>query len=73
MEKIKIELTVRNFGIGKFKDAKHQPCSIQESSRADEPHLWLGCDEDRMEINRKTAKQLVKLLNRFIRTGRIVK
>lgn len=37
--------TGRGFGIYNFEDSNCRSCSIQESSSAEEPKLWLGCNE----------------------------
>lgn len=37
--------TDRGFAIAEFTDARGQTCSLQKSSRADDDHVWLGCDE----------------------------
>jgi len=43
---IKVRKTERGFGIGNFKDANGESCSIQVSSAMQEEYLlWLGCDE----------------------------
>lgn len=44
-DKLKKEFTVRGFGLYKFEDGNGVGCSLQMSSAAEEPHIWLGCDE----------------------------
>ena len=42
---LKFEKTCRGFEVGNFKDSYGTKCSIQESSSAEEAHIWLGCDD----------------------------
>jgi len=42
---IALRKTGRGFLIGEFRDGNGEQCSIQESSVATEPYLWLGCDD----------------------------
>ena len=39
---IELDQTERGFSLGNFKDANGVECSIQDSSVATEPMLWLG-------------------------------
>ena len=39
--------TERGFRIGAFRDLNGEACSVQESSLATEPAIWLGADEPR--------------------------
>jgi hypothetical protein len=41
---MKIEQTERGFNYVKFKDSNGVECSLQESSRAFTPSIWLGCN-----------------------------
>ena len=61
-----------------FEDRSGQACSIQSSSLADEPCVWLGVDLDvdgnpstRMHLTRGMAAELARLLERFAATGRL--
>lgn len=45
MKKLKIEQTSRGFNRANFVDKYGIVCSLQESSAADEPCIWLGCNE----------------------------
>ena len=65
--KIRLKATERGFIRGEFKDLYGEECSIQESSLAESPALWLGCDAGR-HLDKKRAKMLIKLLKRFVRT-----
>uniref|UniRef100_A0A6M3KZV8 Uncharacterized protein n=1 Tax=viral metagenome TaxID=1070528 RepID=A0A6M3KZV8_9ZZZZ len=78
--KIKLERTERGFKIGNFKDIYGKECSIQKSSLATDDAIWLGCDEGlhvdgeccaRMHLNKELAKEIVRHLNRFIKTGEL--
>lgn len=42
---MKIESTERGFGVARFTDRYDVPCSLQESSLAEEACVWLGADE----------------------------
>lgn len=71
----------RGFRLYVFKDATDTDCSIQESSLANEAHIWLGTDEPtlhfrevcntRMYLNREIAKELGEKLIEFAKTGEI--
>ena len=61
-----------------FEDRSGQECSIQSSSLADEPAVWLGVDVDvdgapssRMHLTQAMAAELATLLARFAETGRL--
>lgn len=45
MKDIDLRITGREFIRGDFKDGNGVACSIQESSAAEKPYLWLGCNE----------------------------
>lgn len=42
---IKETSTNRGFGLVEFTDSKGVPCSIQQSSSAEEEAIWIGCDD----------------------------
>lgn len=42
--KLKTYKTDRGFKRCDFRDGNNEPCSIQESSAAEQDMLWLGCD-----------------------------
>lgn len=42
---LKLKPTARGFLRADFTDGNGVECSIQESSVAEEPYLWLGCNE----------------------------
>lgn len=77
---MRLKKTERGFKRGEFKDIYGEPCSIQESSLATEPAIWLGCEREqftssgqscgaRMHLDRKLAKQLIRHLQKFVETG----
>ena len=78
---MRLKKTRRGFKLAEFKDIYGEPCSLQESSLADKPAIWLGCEKEmihpntgeslgaRMHLDKKLAKELIKHLSRFIETG----
>lgn len=76
--------TARGFNYLEFKDINNEECTIQKSSVATEDCLWLGLENNstphhvtgevgspRMHINKKLAKELIKHLTKFVKTGDI--
>jgi len=61
----------RGFLVGAFCDVYSIACSIQESSSAENDHIWLGCDSNRMHLDRVMAKELIRHLKKFVRTGHL--
>lgn len=68
----------RGFLYATFLDRYDAPCSIQESSLASEPALWLGCDTGthhagrcmaRMHLTQAQAANLIPLLQYFVENG----
>lgn len=59
--------TERGFNRAEFKDANGKDCSIQESSNANEPNLWLGTNENRMELTVPMALILSDELRKWAR------
>lgn len=55
---IKKSYTNRGFVIGEFTDLYGQKCSIQESSLADKPALWLGLCKPEITVMSVDAKDL---------------
>lgn len=45
-----MKFTSRGFAVEKFTDRNGESCSIQESSLADEPAIWLGVDAPNPKI-----------------------
>ena len=44
-------LTDRNFALVSFQDANGVSCSLQESSKAGEERVWLGCDSPNPQMS----------------------
>lgn len=75
--------TDRGFAVEEFKDSYGRQCSIQESSAAIEPYIWLGCDElltdpatgeksaVRMHLTKGMAARLISQLTTFVETGHL--
>lgn len=63
--------TEKGFAIIEFKDRYGKDCSIQKSSLATEDCIWMGRNEERMHIDPKLAKKIIKILERFIETSEI--
>ena len=79
---IEFRQTERGFTRGEFKDRYGAACSIQESSLASEPAIWLGCDHEtvdragmpcgaRMHLTQELAAKLIPLLQTFVETGEL--
>ena len=64
-------ITKRGFNGVSFKDNYGISCSIQESSSAEEPKVWFGCDNSRMHLTIPQIKELLPILERFIKTGEV--
>lgn len=63
------ELNGRGFHGYRFRDCYGGDCSIQDSSNAGEPRIWLGQGDNRMLLNQEMVKQLLPLLQHFADTG----
>ncbi len=70
--------TFRDFIFGEFRDANGDACSIQESSVAAEPLLWLGMNTGthvegmclaRMHLTQDHVRALLPLLQHFAEHG----
>jgi hypothetical protein len=71
----------RGFLRGEFVDCCGEKCSIQESSMATEPCIWLGCEHEtvdevsgqkcgaRMHLTRELVAALLPHLQRFAEYG----
>jgi hypothetical protein len=66
-----ITTTNRGFAIVEFKDIYGFFCSMQKSSLADKPAIWLGGEEGRMHLDIEQAIAVRDALNIFIETGEI--
>jgi len=76
---MEIERTGRGFPIARFRDLYRSECSIQDSSLANQPAVWVGVDSDfdggksaRMHLTQDQAAALISLLQRFIDKGTIL-
>jgi hypothetical protein len=65
---ISIRRNQRGFAIGEFRDRYGNPCSIQESSLADEACIWLGINS-LMHLTQRHVADLLPLLQHFVATG----
>lgn len=74
--------SARGFLRADFVDMYGAECSIQESSLATEPALWLGANQGthhhltggclaRMHLTREMVADLLPHLHRFVETGRL--
>lgn len=72
--------TSRGFPIISFADLGGEPCSAQDSSSAERDCMWLGMQRGshihglclaRMHVDRKLAKKLIAILQRFVDTGSV--
>jgi len=77
---VKIERTQRGFRLATFVDYNGERCSIQESSIATQPMLWLGCKSGthhhgeclaRMHLTQAMAMDLLPMLEHFVETGEL--
>jgi len=77
----KVTTTDRGFQVIEFQDHNEMKCSLQQSSLAlyDQPGVsavWLGCSDDpsprlsRMHLTDKQVKALVRVLRKWLRTGK---
>ena len=55
---IKKDFTARGFVIGEFEDLYGVKCSIQESSLAEKPALWLGVHKPEIKVMSVDTKNL---------------
>lgn len=68
----------KGFDMYDFMDTSDQECSLQKSSDAITPKIWLGVDysphtqkQARMHLDQLQAKALIPILQRFVDTGEI--
>jgi hypothetical protein len=69
-----VKKTSRGFQYIEWQDRNGQACELQQSSAADfiQPGttaVWLGLREQRMHLDLKQAKKLVKHLRKWIKDG----
>lgn len=65
--------TERGFGHIKFSDRYHQKCSLQDSSLATEPAIWLGVDNTGPVINGPSGQKNEQVGARMHLTQAMVK
>ena len=61
--------TGRGFAIATFTDTYGKKCSLQESSLATKPCVWLGVGNNRMHLTQEMAAELLGSLAEFVATG----
>lgn len=71
--------TDRGFAFAEFVDRHGSHCSIQESSLATEPAIWLGVQKDfegrdatRMHLTQEMVADLLPLLHNFVASGELL-
>ena len=68
---MQIEQIERGFGLVNFVDLTGKECSLQKSSRATSPAIWLGIPGNRMHLTREMVADLLPFLTAFALTGEI--
>ena len=68
---MKVKPTQRGFLRGEWIDRYETRCSVQESSLATEPCIWLGVDDKRMHLTVDMVSALLPQLQHFTDTGRL--
>ena len=66
---MRLKKTERGFRIREFRDLYRHECSMQESSLAFQPAVWLGVGDSRMHLDRRMAKRIGQYLLNFARQG----
>lgn len=59
-------ITSRGFERFEFTDRYKNACSLQQSSLATEPAIWLGCNDNRMHLTRPMVVELVERLTAWL-------
>ncbi len=67
-------MKIHTFGMSythsSFKDERDRECWISEHHTRTQPTVWLGLyGRKRMLLGKRQARLLIKLLERFVRTG----
>lgn len=69
---MKLEKTARGFLRGEFYDGNGEKCSVQESSSAERPMLWLGIDDPKpLVLVTKEGWKEVDMPTGVLLTGRM--
>ena len=63
--------TSRGFPRITFNDLYQEECSLQMSSKAGKPCIWLGDDRNRMHLDQDMVEQLLPFLLQFVKKGRL--
>lgn len=63
---MEIKKTKRGKSLIEFKDMYDESCSLQEDS---DGSIWLGVDDNRMNLDRDQVKALLPHLQAFVKTG----
>lgn len=63
--------TNRGFTLIKFKDVNGNNGTIQASSSAAKPMIWLGTEEERVHLDRSQAWKVAWCLIKFVVRGRL--
>lgn len=72
MISMKLEKTLREFAVARFRDRYNEECSIQKSSLAEQDCIWLGVHEKRMHLTQAQVAELLPLLQHFVETGDLI-
>lgn len=69
---VSVTETNRGFALIYFKDRYGSKCSLQKSSMASEPAIWLGIDSQlRMHLTQEQVREIIPHLNKFAETGKL--
>lgn len=63
--------TGRGFAVARGIDLYGSEWSIQDSSLAERPAIWIGTGESRAHLTQDMAAELIPMLSRFVATGTI--
>lgn len=66
-----IKRTNRGFRYLQFKDRNAVPCSLQESSLATEPAIWLGADDIGLKVFGEHGWEDIKLEGQHVANNRM--
>jgi hypothetical protein len=70
---MELKQTGRGFDLYEFTDVNKDHCTLQKSSIATEDCIWLGLGGNncRMHLNQSQVKELLPILELFVKTGEI--
>lgn len=72
MRDLKVSRTDRGFIRYEFTDLYGERCSLQMSSLATEPAIWLGANTQRMHLTQDDARWLAIMLRHFADAGELL-